>query len=205
MQKETQQDVSGVYLIQCLVNGKNYIGSSKHIKRRWRTHVRELDKKIHHSIKLQEDWIKYGEDNFKFEILLECSHAESRKFEMEYIEKFNSNKFGYNVKDFKDSTKRRARLTESLLLDYAKRCGYEADGNSYWFDLFDTAKELNINPTKLLEFFGLNSAMSWTITFLAADKETYYGICWDNCDGVQVTVSHESFFNNPNGEIIKCF
>lgn len=205
MKKEVKRDTSGVYLIQCLANGKNYIGSTKCIRRRWQTHVKDLNKKVHHSIKLQEDWIKYGEDNFKFEILLECSHAESKKFEMEYIEKFNSNKFGYNVKDFKDSTKRKQKLMEYLLLDYAKRNGYKPDGNSYWFDFFNTAKELNVAPTKLLDFFHLNSAKRWNITILAADKETYYGICWDNCDGVQVTVSHESFLNNPNGEIIKCF
>ena len=72
MKQDIKKDISGVYLIQCTVNGKNYIGSAKCIKSRWRSHIRELDKKTHHSMKLQEDWIEYGEDKFDFKVLKEC-------------------------------------------------------------------------------------------------------------------------------------
>lgn len=206
MKQEIAKNVSGVYLIQCLANGKNYIGSAKCIRSRWRKHVNDLNKKIHHSIKLQEDWIKYGEDQFKFEVLLECSHADSKKYEMEYIQKFNSDKFGYNMKDFKDGISRRRQLTERLLLEYAINNGYKSDGNSYWFDLFDVASELNIPPTKLLDFCGLNVSKSWTIfTPMVDDEEILYGICWDSCDAVQFVVSHESFSTNPESEQVKCF
>ena len=202
--KDVKTGVSGVYLIQCTENGRNYIGSSKCIRRRWSSHIRELDKKIHHSIKLQEDWIKYGEDKFVFEILIECSHADSKKYELEYIQKFNSDKFGYNMNDFANSLRRRSELTSSLIFEYAQKNGYEPDGNAYWFNIFDVAQSLNMKATKLLEFFGVNSYKRWNIT-RPINEETYCGLNWDEEDGVQMVVLHKLFFEKDDKDFIKCF
>jgi group I intron endonuclease len=46
-----------------------YVGSSKDIHRRWKEHVRELNKGIHHSPHLQRAWDKYGRSDFVFEIV----------------------------------------------------------------------------------------------------------------------------------------
>lgn len=197
-------DTSGVYLIQCIENGKNYIGSAKCIRTRWRTHIRELDKDTHHSIELQNDWIKYGMDKFKFEVLLECSYADSKKYEMEYINKFNSNKFGYNMSSLKDSFRKRNKLIGDNILKYAIKNGYKNDGNVYWFNIFDCAENLNITTTKLLKFFRINSLKCWNVMF-SINEEDYIGLNWDNEDGVQVIVLHKSFFELENTKIIKCF
>ncbi len=64
---------SGIYKITNTVNSKFYIGSTKDLNRRKKDHFRLLKKGINHSIILQNAVNKYGIDNFKFEILIECS------------------------------------------------------------------------------------------------------------------------------------
>jgi excinuclease UvrABC nuclease subunit len=64
---------SGIYKITNQINGKFYIGSTKDLNRRNKDHFRLLKKGINHSIILQKAVNKYGIDNFKFEILVECS------------------------------------------------------------------------------------------------------------------------------------
>lgn len=84
----------GIYKITNLINGKSYIGQSIHIEQRWSEHCRNSSKRII-SLAIQ----KYGKDNFKFEILEECSQDELDKKERFYIQKFNSLvPHGYNVK-----------------------------------------------------------------------------------------------------------
>lgn len=57
----------GIYKITNKINGKVYIGQSIDIDTRWRQHCNAKDNfAIHNAIK------KYGKENFKFEVLLEC-------------------------------------------------------------------------------------------------------------------------------------
>lgn len=61
--------ISGVYKIRNIINGKNYIGSTKNILSRWKDHSNELSKGTHRSHSLTEDYNKYGIDAFEFSIL----------------------------------------------------------------------------------------------------------------------------------------
>lgn len=206
MMQEIKKDISGVYLIQCNLNGKVYIGSAKCIRDRWRRHANDLNKKRHHSMKLQEDWDKYGEENFEFKILRECTHADSKKYEMEYIENFKSDKFGYNVKDYKDGMKRRFNLINELIFEYVKENGYENDGNCYWFNIFEVSSKINFKITEILNHFGINSIKRWNISYKVNDN-TYIGISWDDEDGVQIVAFDEIFLTKSSKETenIKCF
>lgn len=57
----------GIYKITNKLNGKVYIGQSVDIDTRWRQHINAKDNfAIHRAIQ------KYGKENFKFEVLLEC-------------------------------------------------------------------------------------------------------------------------------------
>ena len=56
-----------IYAIVFLATGAMYIGSARCLKRRWRTHRRELRAGIHSNSKLQRAWLKYGADAFAFE------------------------------------------------------------------------------------------------------------------------------------------
>jgi group I intron endonuclease len=67
---------SGIYKIENLINGKCYIGSASNFSKRWRNHKCLLSNNKHHSIHLQRAWNKYGQQNFKFEILLCCEKEE---------------------------------------------------------------------------------------------------------------------------------
>lgn len=88
----------GIYLIKNTQNGKVYIGSSKNISERWKSHVRDLSNNCHHSIKLQRSWNQTkSKTNFIFEII-ELVDDESTLFEREqyYIDQFDAYKNGYN-------------------------------------------------------------------------------------------------------------
>lgn len=79
----------GIYKIENKINGHCYIGSSKNIKKRWYEHKRRLRNGKHHSIVLQRAWIKYGEDNFNFELLCNCLENKLLVKEQEYFDKLN--------------------------------------------------------------------------------------------------------------------
>lgn len=82
-----QTGAAGVYQIICVSNGKLYIGSTaKSFKKRWGIHVCHLRKGKHHSRHLQAVWNKYGEENFKFEILEICDPQDSISREQYYID-----------------------------------------------------------------------------------------------------------------------
>lgn len=61
--------MQGIYKITNIVNGKFYIGSSCDIERRWSEHRTRNNGGQCNNKLIQRAWIKYGEENFKFEIL----------------------------------------------------------------------------------------------------------------------------------------
>jgi len=61
--------ISCIYKITCLKNNKFYIGSTIDINIRLNGHTRLLRKNKHFNPYLQRAWNKYGEQNFKYEII----------------------------------------------------------------------------------------------------------------------------------------
>lgn len=92
-------NTAGVYQITNLLNGKIYIGSSKNIRERFRSHKRELRRGVHCNARLQNSWNKYGEDNFNFSILEICSIEDRFDREQYYIDSTNccDDSVGYNM------------------------------------------------------------------------------------------------------------
>lgn len=90
----------GIYKITNIINNKIYIGSSKEIDRRWYLHKYLLNKNEHYNKHLQYSWNKYGEDNFKFDIV-EILNDEIKIFEREqaWIDKERAcdKNIGYNI------------------------------------------------------------------------------------------------------------
>ena len=60
---------AGVYKISNSIDGRAYIGSSGHLRRRMKEHANDLSKNIHGNKFLQNAYNKYGKENFKFDIL----------------------------------------------------------------------------------------------------------------------------------------
>jgi group I intron endonuclease len=67
--------ISGIYAI-ISPSGKQYIGSSNHIDRRWRAHRSLLRRGTHHSPALQRAWDKYGEAAITFSVVSEHGASE---------------------------------------------------------------------------------------------------------------------------------
>lgn len=76
----------GIYFIKNIINNKKYIGSSINIDKRFKRHINELNKNIHHNILLQRSWNKYGENSFKFGIVQLINNKEDLlKVEQKYL------------------------------------------------------------------------------------------------------------------------
>lgn len=93
--------ISGIYSITNLVNGKRYIGKSLAIHYRWTRHRRELRKQEHYNSFLQRAWDKYGEENFKFEVVEKCEKECLCEREIHWIKEFKTlgQDYGYNLYD----------------------------------------------------------------------------------------------------------
>jgi group I intron endonuclease len=66
------ESTCGIYRIFLIGTDRSYVGQAKNIDHRWYDHKRTLLKGTHHAKKLQRAWNKYGEENFKFEVLEVC-------------------------------------------------------------------------------------------------------------------------------------
>jgi group I intron endonuclease len=87
----------GVYQVRCKVNSWIYIGGSERSRlNRWSCHRAQLRTGVHYSKKLQEDWSKYGEKKFVFEVLEDCSKKKVRDREQYYLD-LHFGKKCYNV------------------------------------------------------------------------------------------------------------
>ena len=81
----------GIYKITNTINGKYYIGSSKDIITRLKTHFNRLEKNIHVNPHLQSSYNKYGRQVFKTEVLEECPIEDLITREQYYIDQGNWN------------------------------------------------------------------------------------------------------------------
>jgi group I intron endonuclease len=88
---------AGIYKIENLVNGKIYIGSSVDIKNRWRQHLGYFRSGKHGNLHFQRAWDKYGEENFKFDIMEKCDSSILSEREQFYIDFFDACRSGYNI------------------------------------------------------------------------------------------------------------
>jgi group I intron endonuclease len=93
----------GVYQIRNVVTGQLYIGSStRSLRHRLAEHLHQLRRKHHHNRHLQNAWLKWGQQNFAFEIIELVEKAEDvREREQFHIDRVQAidPKFGYNLND----------------------------------------------------------------------------------------------------------
>lgn len=86
----------GIYKIVNIKNSKIYIGSSINVENRLKEHKKSLLEGKHHSIKLQRSYDIHGENNFKYEIIEECSKESLLSREQYYIDLYDCYNKGYN-------------------------------------------------------------------------------------------------------------
>lgn len=88
-----------IYILQNKINQKVYIGQSKDIKQRWRTHKSAVKNNRPTQI-VHRAMIKYGIENFEFEVIASCfdqaAANETEEQIISYHESMSSDK-GYNL------------------------------------------------------------------------------------------------------------
>ena len=94
MYKNYFMQIGYIYIIQNMINGKYYLGSTKNVQVRKTKHFRELRNNSHHSILLQRAVNKYGIENFEF-IIIETSFDYFKR-EQELLDNLDF-KDSYNV------------------------------------------------------------------------------------------------------------
>lgn len=89
---------SGIYCISNSSNGKKYVGSAVYLKRRWTTHIRELENQTHTNKKLQNAWNKSGRYLFVFSVLEYIEDKQNLvNREQFWINSLDSVRSGYNL------------------------------------------------------------------------------------------------------------
>lgn len=90
----------GIYRIANRVNNKSYIGQSKTIEIRWKSHISDAFniKSGAYDYPLQTDIREYGIENFTFSIVEYCSVNELAQKEQLYIDIYDTLRTGYNTR-----------------------------------------------------------------------------------------------------------
>lgn len=108
-------NICGIYSIFNIINNKQYVGSSKNIRRRIKEHYRDLQNNKHHSQPLQNAWNKYGKYSFEFKILeITDNLNEKEQYWIDYNQS-HCKKKGYNVCPIANSIKGRISTLETRL------------------------------------------------------------------------------------------
>jgi group I intron endonuclease len=97
-----------VYLIECLVNGKMYIGqATQYLSNglkwgthgRWLSHLRDAKTFQNHCVYLDNAIRKHGPENFKVSTLLVANKADADYYEILFIDMYGTvGKNGYNLR-----------------------------------------------------------------------------------------------------------
>ena len=90
-----EHKIAGVYKITNNITGDFYIGSSNDVKRRWSNHKSPSKWKLRSRMKLYQAFIKFGLDNFTFEIIEETDNLKKR--EQYWIEQLNPSYNNYRA------------------------------------------------------------------------------------------------------------
>jgi group I intron endonuclease len=113
--------ICGIYKITNTINNKVIIGQSVNILNRWKSYKGSLRSGHYSNQHLQEAWSKDGEQNFKFEVILECPKEDLNKEEKRLIKEYKTDNrnFGYNIEaggNLHCSDETRKKLSESAKL-----------------------------------------------------------------------------------------
>lgn len=88
----------GIYRVTNKINNKSYVGQSQNVVSRLNGHRKMLLNNVHGNQHLQNAWNKYGEENFEFVILEECTTNELNELEYKWMLIYDSIENGYNIR-----------------------------------------------------------------------------------------------------------
>ena len=171
--------MKGIYKWTNLINNKVYVGKSVDISKRLQSYKYEVNK--NNARPIIQALRKYGFQNFKFEVIEECSNLtetellEREQYWMNYYNSQDSN-YGYNILDADEtpsdrfsigSLNSKARLTEDKVLD-----------------IRELIYNMRISP---VEVYKLYSDQVSYPTF----EKAYRGTTWKNVDMSMIRDIHK--------------
>jgi group I intron endonuclease len=111
-------NISGIYVIKNVVNGKFYLGQSQQLNKRKSVHFTDLRFNRHRNKHLQRAYNRYGESNFKFEVIVNCSPDELMLEEQKLLDLYGNTSLCYNIAT--DATapmrgRKHSEVTKSLI------------------------------------------------------------------------------------------
>ena len=94
-----KETVTGIYKIQNLQNGMCYVGQCVDAANRWKQHIkRGIGAETPTKNKLYPAMLKYGVENFSFEIIERCPKEKLNEREQYWQQFFKAKEFGYSIK-----------------------------------------------------------------------------------------------------------
>jgi group I intron endonuclease len=95
---------SGIYKIINKIDGKYYVGRSVNMDGRIKLHFKLLSRGTHFNYKLQNAYTQFGQDNFRWEIVEQCSSERLCESEQRYLDECKSNpNLNYNISYLSDT------------------------------------------------------------------------------------------------------
>lgn len=89
-----KKECCGIYGLRNKINGKWYVGQSVNIYSRWNEY---RSGRCWRQKKISNALLKYGTDNFEWNVLEECQPKQLNEREIHWISKLDSVKCGYNL------------------------------------------------------------------------------------------------------------
>ena len=174
-------EMTGIYKITNLINNKIYIGQSKDIEKRIKEHFwkAKCEKDISYNSALHSAIRKYGENNFKWDVVEECDMQTIDEKERYYIQAYNSiSPNGYNILIGGQSYR------ISIKPKYCEKCGKEIWRDSRTnlcrkcynisishcpskYELEEILKKFNGNFSKAGRYYNVtdNAIRKWCISY----------------------------------------
>jgi hypothetical protein len=175
---------TGVYKIQNVVNMKIYLGSAagkSGFYSRKSKHFSLLKRNLHPNLHLQGAWNKYGEENFIFVPLKECSPEECMDWEQFFIDiyspEYNICKIAGNKLGCKATKEQREGYGNNYFL--ISPTGQMVAGNN--IALFADSLGINSNNLRAVSSGVDFSYKGWTNCFENYLKIKYYGKVHNTC------------------------
>lgn len=154
--------LSGIYKITNTINNKSYIGKSKNILMRIKNHIENCS-----NMELLNDIIKYGIENFTFQILELYRNGKLNKSEYYYIKLYDTINNGYNVYngtvDIKINDNKKYKIKHNKTIDNDRLIMLESDNEILYFS--DTNKIVDYFDLRGIKINELLEAMNFTGKF----------------------------------------